>query len=139
MNHAAKPDLSWLLNDITEVADVSYAVVATTDGLVHTAAGRIDQDGADRAAANLSAVMSVAKQAAGIDGDAANRVRQCVLEFDNGWLYGMAAGANTVLGVRAGRGVDPSVLAHRMAGVASRVREHLSVDLRSTTAGSVPQ
>jgi predicted regulator of Ras-like GTPase activity (Roadblock/LC7/MglB family) len=122
-----------MLREITALAGVRHAVVASADGLLKAHAGTISKDDADRLAAAVSGIQSTARALAPFCGDdQSNGLRQCVQEFDQGMLFVGAAGENTLVAVATDRNVDAALVGHRMADLSARVGGQLSARIRTT-------
>lgn len=126
---ALSSGLDWLLDDLTERIDqVRHALVLSNDGLVTSASERLAREDAEHLAAVASGLHSLAK-GSGRHFDA-GRVRQTMVEFDDGVLFVTAAGDGSCLCVLAGSEADMGQIAYEMALLVNRVGEHLGVAAR---------
>ncbi|MCK7625708.1 roadblock/LC7 domain-containing protein [Streptomyces sp. RS10V-4] len=126
---ALSSGLDWLLDDLTKrVEEVRHALVLSNDGLVTGASQGLEREDAEHLAAVASGLHSLAK------GSALHfrvgRVRQTMVEFDDGVLFVTAAGDGSCLCVLAGADADMGQIAYEMTLLVNRVGEHLGVAAR---------
>ncbi|MFI0902807.1 roadblock/LC7 domain-containing protein [Streptomyces sioyaensis] len=126
---ALSSGLDWLLDDLTKrVQKVRHALVLSNDGLVTGASEQLAREDAEHLAAVASGLHSLAKGSGlhfGI-----GRVRQTMVEFDDGVLFVTAAGDGSALCVLAGAEADMGQIAYEMTLLVNRVGEHLGVAVR---------
>ncbi|MBM4792368.1 roadblock/LC7 domain-containing protein [Streptomyces sioyaensis] len=126
---ALSSGLDWLLDDLTKrVEKVRHALVLSNDGLVTGASEQLQREDAEHLAAVASGLHSLAKGSGlhfGI-----GRVRQTMVEFDDGVLFVTAAGDGSALCVLAGADADMGQIAYEMTLLVNRVGEHLGVAVR---------
>ncbi|MGW7489656.1 roadblock/LC7 domain-containing protein [Streptomyces sp. NPDC054786] len=126
---ALSSGLDWLLDDLTKrVQKVRHALVLSNDGLVTGASEGLEREDAEHLAAVASGLHSLAKGSGlhfGI-----GRVRQTMVEFDDGVLFVTAAGDGSCLCVLAGADGDMGQIAYEMTLLVNRVGEHLGVAVR---------
>ncbi|WP_173390978.1 roadblock/LC7 domain-containing protein [Actinomadura litoris] len=127
--------LSGILQNFTgRVAGVTGALLVGRDGLKSAFTG-IDLDQADRAAAWLSSIHSLARVAAQQGGFEGGGLRQAVVEHDMALVFLMSTDhavldlggdvVGSVLGVWARPDADVGVIAHQMSLLVRSVAEHL--------------
>ncbi|MCF6526214.1 roadblock/LC7 domain-containing protein [Streptomyces sp. JJ36] len=122
--------LDWLLDDLTQrVSHVRHAVVLSSDGLVTAHDRALDQRDGEHLAAVSAGLYSLARGTGAHFG--AGRVRQTMIEFDEGLLFVTAAGEGSCLSVLAGAEADVGLVAYEMTLLVNRVGEHLGVGARS--------
>lgn len=122
--------LAWLLDDLTQrVPHVRHALVLSSDGLVTSSSTDLDRASAEHLAAVSSGFHSLAKGAGHHfrTGD----VRQTMVEFDEGFLFVIAAGEGSCLSVLSGTNADIGQVAYEMTRLVHQVGEHLAVSRRS--------
>ncbi|GGX07937.1 dynein regulation protein LC7 [Streptomyces noursei] len=107
---------------------VRHALVLSNDGLVTGASQGLAQEDAEHLAAVASGLHSLAKGSALHFG--VGRVRQTMVEFDDGVLFVTAAGDGSCLCVLAGADSDMGQIAYEMTLLVNRVGEHLGVAVR---------
>ncbi|MFJ9412915.1 MULTISPECIES: roadblock/LC7 domain-containing protein [unclassified Streptomyces] len=126
---ALSSGLDWLLDDLTKrVEKVRHAMVLSNDGLVTGASQALEKADAEHLAAVASGLHSLAK-GSGLH-FRAGRVRQTMVEFDEGMLFVTAAGDGSCLCVLAGADADMGQIAYEMTLLVNRVGEHLAVAAR---------
>ncbi|UQA91604.1 roadblock/LC7 domain-containing protein [Streptomyces halobius] len=133
---ALSSGLDWLLDDLTKrMEKVRHALVLSNDGLVTGVSQGLEREDAEHLAAVASGLHSLAK-GSGLH-FRAGRVRQTMIEFDDGVLFVTAAGDGSCLCVLAGADADMGQVAYEMTLLVNRVGEHLGVAARQPA--SYPQ
>ncbi|MET9359678.1 roadblock/LC7 domain-containing protein [Streptomyces sp. NPDC006632] len=126
---ALSKELDWLLDDLTRrVEHVRHAIVLSNDGLVTAAGSSLEREDAEHLAAVSSGLHSLAK-GSGLH-FRAGKVRQTMIEFDEGVLFVTAAGDGSCLCVLSSAEADIGQIAYEMTLLVNRVGEHLSVAAR---------
>ncbi len=131
MTEPAQPsvELNWLLNDlVSRVAEIQHALVFSGDGLPVGASSQLAREDRERFAALASGVHSLAKGTG--DHFAAGAVVQTMVELEGGFLFVVAAGDRSCLGVFCDASADIGLVAYEMARLVKQVREHLHVPSR---------
>ncbi|MEU2870918.1 roadblock/LC7 domain-containing protein [Streptomyces olivoreticuli] len=130
---ALSKGLDWMLDDLTErVEHIRHALVLSNDGLVTGASATLEREEAEHLAAVASGLHSLAKGTG--RQFRAGRVRQTMVEFDEGVLFVTAAGDGSCLCVLGGPEADIGHVAYEMTLLVNRVGEHLSVETRQQDA-----
>ncbi|NBM16093.1 roadblock/LC7 domain-containing protein [Streptomyces sp. GC420] len=126
--------LDWLLEDLTQrVEYVRHALVLSNDGLVTASSEQLGREDAEHLAAVSSGLHSLAKGSGRYFG--VGKVRQTMIEFDEGLLFVTAAGDGSCLCVLSTPNADMGQIAYEMALLVNRVGEHLTVEARSPGRG----
>ncbi|MGP4001022.1 roadblock/LC7 domain-containing protein [Streptomyces sp. 8N706] len=126
---AIDKELDWLLDDLTKrVEHVRHALVLSNDGLVTGASEGLAREDAEHLAAVSSGLNSLAKGSGHHFG--AGRVRQTMIEFDDGVLFVTSAGDGSCLCVLSTADADIGQVAYEMTLLVNRVGEHLAVAAR---------
>ncbi|MCP3818779.1 roadblock/LC7 domain-containing protein [Streptomyces sp. A3M-1-3] len=126
---ALQQGLDWLLDDLTRrVEHVRHALVLSNDGLVTGASTGLEREDAEHLAAVSSGLHSLAKGSGRHFG--AGKVRQTMVEFDEGVLFVTAAGDGSCLCVLSTAEADIGQVAYEMTLLVNRVGEHLGVAVR---------
>ncbi|MEU8342362.1 roadblock/LC7 domain-containing protein [Spirillospora sp. NPDC048832] len=141
---------SWLLQDfVGRVAGVTGALLVSRDGLKMAVSG-LDTAGADRAAAWMSSLHSLARSAATLIGARDGEFRQVIIEDASVLVFVVSAdfaitskpGAEPglvgcVLGVLAEPDADPGVVGYEITLLVKSVAEHMTTPTRGgrNTAG----
>ncbi|MTE21927.1 roadblock/LC7 domain-containing protein [Streptomyces sp. TRM43335] len=127
---ALNSGLDWLLDDLTQrMASVRHALVLSNDGLVTGTSQGLERSEAEHLAAVASGLHSLARGTG--EHFRVGRVRQTVIEFDEGILFVTAAGDGSCLCVLAAPEADMGLLAYETTLLVSRVGEHLGVATRN--------
>ncbi|MGW7351142.1 roadblock/LC7 domain-containing protein [Streptomyces sp. Z26] len=127
---ALNTGLDWLLDDLTRrISFIRNALVLSNDGLVTAKNEELDRADAEHLAAVASGLHSLAKGSGEHFG--AGRVRQTMIEFDEGVLFVTAAGDGSCLCVLANGDADIGQIAYEMTLLVNRVGEHLGVGTRN--------
>lgn len=137
--------LSWLLDEfVGRVIGVTAGLLVSRDGL-KMAAARLADDQADKAAAWLASLHSLARSAGAISGIKASGFRQAVIEDDGVLVFVVSADherhggrglVGTVLGVLASPDADPGVIGHEMSLLVGSVADHLATRTRGDAHSS---
>ncbi|MFF3766353.1 roadblock/LC7 domain-containing protein [Streptomyces sp. NPDC001922] len=126
---ALDKELDWLLDDLTKrVPHIRHALVLSNDGLVTAASEALAREDAEHLAAVSSGLHSLAKGSGHHFG--VGRVRQTMVEFDDGVLFVTAAGDGSCLCVLGTADADIGQVAYEMTLLVNRVGEHLAVAAR---------
>jgi predicted regulator of Ras-like GTPase activity (Roadblock/LC7/MglB family) len=118
-------DLAWLLDDLADrVQDFRRAVILSRDGLPIAASKDLSREDAE----HLSAVAAAVQSLAAGTGDRFNagRVRQTIIELEQGIFFLIAAGEGSCLAALCPPEADAGTVAYEMAMLAKRARPHLS-------------
>ncbi|MER7991019.1 roadblock/LC7 domain-containing protein [Streptomyces noursei] len=108
-------DKSWVLAPLLELPHVVHAAVISGDGFIEGASPGLSREAAEGVAAMMSALQGAGRAvtAAFTEQDDA-RLRQTVIESDEGFVFAIPAGENTCLAVFADPEVNMGVVAHHM-------------------------
>jgi predicted regulator of Ras-like GTPase activity (Roadblock/LC7/MglB family) len=88
------PDLSWVLNDLLQVPGARHAILVSADGLLLANSSEIGRDDAETVAAAMSSMQSLSRAVAPFIGTREpGRWRQTLLEYEDGWIFLIAATA----------------------------------------------
>lgn len=132
---AAAANVNWLVASFVErVPNVRLAVAVASDGLPLAYAGKIDRTGADRHAAVAAGLLGLAEGAAG-----AGRVREVVVEMDDGFLFVTRISDGSCLLVTTETGCDVGLVGYEMAVLVERCGEVLTPALVRELQVSVAQ
>jgi predicted regulator of Ras-like GTPase activity (Roadblock/LC7/MglB family) len=118
-------DLAWLLDDLSDrVADFRRAVILSRDGLLIAASKDLSREDGEHLAAVAAAVQSLAAGTG--DRFAAGRVRQTIIELEQGLFFLIAAGEGSCLAALCPAQADAGTVAYEMAMLVKRARPHLA-------------
>jgi len=129
--------LGWLLEDLSNVPGVRFAVLLSDDGLRIAHSDGVNKDDAERFAAAASGLRSLGKALGEFCGGIANGVRQNMTEYDQGMILITAAGDGALLGVSTTPETDIGLVAHRMNELAGRVGHELGAQPRGRVEGGL--
>jgi predicted regulator of Ras-like GTPase activity (Roadblock/LC7/MglB family) len=118
-------DLAWLLDDLSErVSDFRRAVILSRDGLLIAASKDLSREDGEHLSAVAAAVQSLAAGTG--DRFAAGRVRQTIIELEQGLFFLIAAGEGSCLAALCPAQADAGTVAYEMAMLVKRARPHLA-------------
>ena len=118
-------DLAWLLDDLADrVADFRRAVILSRDGLLIAASNDLSREDAEHLSAVAAAVQSLAAGTG--DRFQAGRVRQTIIELEQGIFFLIAAGEGSCLAALCPPNADAGTVAYEMAMLTKRARPHLA-------------
>ncbi len=118
-------DLDWLLDDLAgRLSDFRRAVILSRDGLLIAASADLGREDAEHMSAVAAAVQSLAAGTG--ERFRAGRVRQTVIELEQGIFFLIAAGEGSCLAALCPPDADAGAVAYEMAMLAKRARPHLA-------------
>ena len=118
-------DLAWLLDDLADrVADFRRAVILSRDGLLIAASKDLSREDGEHLSAVAAAVQSLAAGTG--ERFAAGRVRQTIIELEQGLFFLIAAGEGSCLAALCPAQADAGTVAYEMAMLVKRARPHLA-------------
>ncbi|MDT3397714.1 roadblock/LC7 domain-containing protein [Streptomyces sp. B1866] len=127
-------ELDWLLaNFIERIAHTRSAVVASSDGVKKHLHG-LTADQADRLSAIATGLCSLARGVGDFVEHSTGKVRQVVVEHDDGLLFVSRAGNSAVLAVLASHEADLSLVGYEMAQLVKSVASHLATPVRTSVS-----
>ncbi|MGW7574001.1 roadblock/LC7 domain-containing protein [Streptomyces sp. NPDC054765] len=108
-------DKSWVLAPLLELPHVIHAAVISGDGFIEGCSPGLERDSAEGVAAMMSALQGAGRAVtAAFAGKGDTRLRQTVIESNDGFVFAIPAGENTCLAVFAAPEVNMGVVAHHM-------------------------
>jgi predicted regulator of Ras-like GTPase activity (Roadblock/LC7/MglB family) len=135
MNDAVTNKLGWMLDDALKMPETRHAILLSADGLLMAHSQRISVDDAERHAAGMSGLQSLARSTSEFCGDPQTQWRQTVSEFDDGYVFLVAAGAGAYLAVSATENVDMEAVSFRLQELVQRLGKELSTPPRGGLDG----
>ncbi|MBA9006892.1 MULTISPECIES: roadblock/LC7 domain-containing protein [Thermomonospora] len=127
--------LGWMLDEALRMPEARHAILLSADGLLMAHSQRISRDEAERQAAGMSGLQSLARATAEFCGDDPDTTwRQTVTEFDDGYVFLVAAGEGAYLAVSASPQVDMEAVSFRLQELVQRLGKELSTPPRRTLA-----
>ncbi|AJE84871.1 MULTISPECIES: roadblock/LC7 domain-containing protein [Streptomyces] len=125
------PDLSWALNDVLQVRGARHAILVSSDGLLLEHSSEFGRDDAETVAAAISGMQSLSRALAPFIGSGhTTGWRQTLLEYNDGWIFLIAAGSGAYLAATAGADVDMEAMSFRMQQQVSALGKALMTPLR---------
>ncbi|MFI0356061.1 roadblock/LC7 domain-containing protein [Actinomadura sp. 9N407] len=122
--------LGWMLDETLLMPETRYAILLSADGLLMAHSERIGRDEAERQAAGMSGLQSLARGTAAFCGDPGTTWRQTVTEFDDGYVFLVAAGPGAYLAVSATQRVDMESVSFRLQELVQRLGKELTTPPR---------
>jgi predicted regulator of Ras-like GTPase activity (Roadblock/LC7/MglB family) len=128
-------ELNWLLDDLVgRVARVRQAMILSGDGIPMGVSSGLSRADAEHFAALSASFHSLAQSVSESVGG--GNIRQTVIELERAFLFVMAAGEGSCLGVLSAGDANLGVIGYEMTRLVKRVRRHLATKPR--TAGGRP-
>jgi predicted regulator of Ras-like GTPase activity (Roadblock/LC7/MglB family) len=124
-------DLSWVLNDVLEVRGARHGILVSGDGLLLHRSADISRDDAETNAAAMSSMQSLSRAVSGFSGGGQGFWKQTLLEYDDGWIFLIAAGQGSYLAVSAALDVDMEAMSFRMQKTVAALSKAMSVAPRT--------
>jgi predicted regulator of Ras-like GTPase activity (Roadblock/LC7/MglB family) len=137
MNDSENNKLGWMLDDALRMPETLHAILLSADGLLTAHSQGISRDDAERHAAGMSGLQSLARNTAEFCGDAASSWHQTISEFAGGYIFLVAAGSGAYLAVSTTEKVDVEAVSFRLHELVQRLGRHLTSPAR-TDADSRP-
>ncbi|GAA4092212.1 MULTISPECIES: roadblock/LC7 domain-containing protein [Actinomadura] len=122
--------LGWMLDDALRMPETRYAILLSADGLLIAHSAQINRDEAERQAAGMAGLQSLARSTAEFCGNPNTMWRQTVSEFDDGYVFLVAAGPGAYLAVSATQHVDMEAVSFRLQELVQRLGKELSTPPR---------
>jgi predicted regulator of Ras-like GTPase activity (Roadblock/LC7/MglB family) len=135
MNDSDDNRLGWMLDDALRMPETRHAILFSADGLLRARSRRIDRDDAERHAAAMSGLQSLARATAAFCGDAASPWRQTINEFDCGYVFLCPAAEGSFLAVSTTERVDIEAVSFRLHELVQRLGAHMTSQARDGTGG----
>jgi predicted regulator of Ras-like GTPase activity (Roadblock/LC7/MglB family) len=122
--------LGWMLDDALRMPETRYAILLSADGLLMAHSQQIDRDEAERQAAGMAGLQALARGTAEFCGNADTVWRQTVSEFDDGYVFLVAAGPGAYLAVSATQHVDMEAVSFRLQELVQRLGKEMGTPPR---------
>lgn len=130
MNSNRQHDLGWMLDEALRIPEARHAILLSSDGLLMAHSADITSDEADRHAAAMSGLQSLARANAAFCGSTEKSWQQTITEYDHGYVFLVAAGPRAYVAASAGHGVDVETMSHRLMELVQRLGKELSTGQR---------
>ena len=113
-------NVNWLLANFTDNdVFVEQTIAVSSDGLLMAASSSVDRSAADRLAAVVSGMRSLAEGGARVMGKGS--VNQVIVEMDHGYLFVTSISDGSVLGVLTSRDADLAAVGYETTLLVDRV------------------
>ncbi|MCW2915910.1 MAG: dynein regulation protein [Actinomycetia bacterium] len=136
MNEVTNNKLGWMLDDALRMPETRYAILLSADGLLIAHSAGIHRDDAERQAAGMSGLQSLARSTAEFCGNPDTLWHQTVSEFEDGYVFLVAAGVGAYLAVSASQHVDMEAVSFRLQELVQRLGKELISPPRQGTGVS---
>ncbi|MET7638602.1 roadblock/LC7 domain-containing protein [Streptomyces sp. NPDC005438] len=126
-------NLDWMLDDVLKLPGTRHALLVSNDGLLRASAGGMGRDEAEPQAAALGSLQSISRSIAPFCTSGQPLWRQTLVEFEDGFVFLIAAGEGAYLAVSTSGDVDMEAVTYRMHKLVDRMGQELTVPLRQAT------
>lgn len=116
-----------LANFVESTAGVEHAVAVSSDGLLMAMSASLERGSADKLAAIISGMKSLADGAAYVLGKGG--VAQHIIDMRDGYFFVSSISGGSALGVVTRRGVDLGLIGYEMTLLVERVGSQLTPEL----------
>ncbi|MEU7435967.1 roadblock/LC7 domain-containing protein [Streptomyces sioyaensis] len=138
MNGHATNALGWMLDEVLKVPKARHAILLSADGMLRAHSQGIERDEAERQAAALSGLQSISRSTAEFCARETSPWQQTLVEFVDGYVFLVAAGAGAYLAVSAGQEVDMEAVTFSMHKLVDRLGKELTSPPRLNRAPGTP-
>lgn len=138
MNDHMANELGWMLDEVLKVPEARHAILLSADGMLRAHSKGIARDEAERQAAALSGLQSISRNTAEFCGKSGSPWQQTLVEFAEGYVFLVAAGAGAFLAVSATQSVDMEMVTYRMQKLVDRLGKELTSPPRQGAAPTRP-
>jgi predicted regulator of Ras-like GTPase activity (Roadblock/LC7/MglB family) len=119
-------EIGWMLDEVLKVPEARHAILLSADGLLRGHSAGISRDEAERQAAGLSGLQSISRSTAEFCARESSPWQQTLVEFVDGYVFLVAAGAGAYLSVSASQDVDMEAVTYRMHKLVDRLGKELT-------------
>lgn len=129
-------NFNWLLSKFVEdIEGAEHALAVSSDGLLIGLSTSMQREDADRMAAVITGMQSLAEGATTLMDR--NRLRRVIVDMDDGYLIIATISDAAVLGVGAGYECDLGYVGYEMTMLIERVGEQLTPELVTELRDSI--
>lgn len=129
-------NFNWLLSKFTDdIEGVEQALAVSSDGLLIGLSSSMERADADRMAAVITGMQSLAEGACVLMDR--NRLRRVIVDMDDGYLLISTISDSAVLGVGASYDCDLGYVGYEMTMLIERVGEQLTPELVTELRDSI--
>ncbi|MGX1881772.1 roadblock/LC7 domain-containing protein [Streptomyces sp. NPDC055287] len=126
MNDHMANELGWMLDEVLKVPEARHAILLSADGMLRAHSRGIARDEAERQAAALSGLQSISRSTAEFCAQESSPWQQTLVEFVDGYVFLVAAGAGAYLAVSATQNVDMEAVTYGMHKLVDRLGKELT-------------
>jgi predicted regulator of Ras-like GTPase activity (Roadblock/LC7/MglB family) len=126
--------VSWILDELVKAPHARHAVLLSADGLQRAASAGVHPDMADRVSAIASGMQSLSRSGGDFVSERETAWQQTMVQFEDGFLFVIAAADGAYLVASAGPDVDISAFSYDMAKIVERLGAELAVAPRRPQA-----
>jgi uncharacterized protein len=121
-------NINWLLSSfVDQTAGVGQSIAVSSDGLLMAISSNLDRASADKLAAIVTGMRSLADGAARVLGKGG--LNQVIVEMSDAYLFVAAISGGSSIGVVADRTCDLGLVGYEITMLVSRVGNQLTPDL----------
>ncbi|MBT2526605.1 roadblock/LC7 domain-containing protein [Streptomyces sp. ISL-99] len=138
MNDHMANELGWMLDEVLKVPEARHAILLSADGMLRAHSKGIARDEAERQAAALSGLQSISRSTAEFCAQESSPWQQTLVEFADGYVFLVAAGAGAYLAVSATQNVDMEAVTYGMHKLVDRLGKELTSPPRQDAVPARP-
>ena len=131
-------ELGWMLDEVLKVPEARHAILLSADGMLRAHSQGIKREDAERQAAALSGLQSISRSTAEFCAPETSPWQQTLVEFVDGYVFLVAAGAGAYLAVSAGQEVDMEAVTYGMHKLVDRLGKELTSPPRQNSVPGRP-
>ena len=131
-------ELGWMLDEVLKVPEARHAILLSADGMLRAHSQGIKREDAERQAAALSGLQSISRSTAEFCAPETSPWQQTLVEFVDGYVFLVAAGAGAYLAVSAGQEVDMEAVTYGMHQLVDRLGKELTSPPRQNSVPGRP-
>jgi uncharacterized protein len=121
-------NINWLLSSfVDQTAGVGQSIAVSSDGLLMAISSNLDRASADKLAAIVTGMRSLADGASRVLGKGG--LNQVIVEMSDAYLFVAAISGGSSIGVVADRSCDLGLVGYEITMLVSRVGNQLTPDL----------
>ncbi|MFJ1742572.1 roadblock/LC7 domain-containing protein [Streptomyces microflavus] len=131
----ARPDMTWVLNDLVNFPGARHAMILSADGLAQFHSEHVTRDLADYMAATGAGLASLCSSITKFASDTPTPWELNMTRTLGGFVFVIAAGEGSLLIASSQRDVDIDAFSDRMEAVIGRMSSGLGVSARQVGQG----
>lgn len=129
----ARPELSWILDELVTTPHARHAVLLSADGLALAASKDVGRVLADTISASTTGLQALSRNCAQFVSDQDTPWQQTMVQYRDGFVFVIAAGNGSFLVASAAMGVEVSHFSYVMADTVKRLGDAMAVEARQST------